>query len=90
MERFVDSSVCVSCHVRRGFFCVIILFGTHLAVLGRIAVAERGRDDNQQRLVLDGRDVVVGHAVDLVCTARCTAIIIRPILLGAPIHHTEG
>lgn len=38
---------------------------SYLAVLGRITVAECRGDHNQQRFVLDRRDVVVGHAVDL-------------------------
>ncbi len=38
---------------------------THLAVLGRIAVAEGARDDEEQRLVLQAGHVVVAHAEDL-------------------------
>jgi hypothetical protein len=41
------------------------VLGELFSVLGRVSVAERGGHHQEERLVFDIRDVVVGHAVDL-------------------------
>lgn len=58
----------IYCHVSGK---LLLLLSTYLAVLGWIAVAECRGDDNQQSLMLNGRYVVVVHAIDLPWDLEC-------------------